>query len=311
MAILNKRRIVAIPLKGVALTYLIYEDLPFREMYDVDILVQQDDLNKAFDLLIKDGFHIPGVDPSKNRWHERFWAETNRSWESITIGRVPLVYKNLDLDLHYKPKYLIEQKYVEMDVAGMWQRARLSPWIGPNVYMLAPNDQLLYLLLHTVDFFSPHLIQVLDTAFVIEKYRLSGEDAFNQMSLNLPTDSKTRLSAFLKAIQELLDIKTDKLVFSPETSEIFERFFSRTAIDRPAIQGEDKLIKETIIGRQVFRNIRPWWKRAIFIAGYFLPNPYYYNNKFISTYFVHWWGLISKIYRLILGRRRNIRIDDG
>lgn len=167
-AILAMTSIPVIPLKGVALTHLIYHEIPFREMHDIDILVKQSDLKKSFRLLAEAGFCRLDTSPSKNRWHEKIYAETDSLWDDRILGRVAVIRDELELDVHFNPTYRIEQKNMDLNVAGIWQRALPCPALGSNVFALDPKDLLRHLLLHTVDFYNPRLIQVLDTACVIK-----------------------------------------------------------------------------------------------------------------------------------------------
>ena len=293
--ILNRKSIPVIPLKGVALTHLIYGDVPLRRMGDVDILLRQSDLSESFSLLAQAGFCRLGTDQSKNRWHEKIYAETASLWEDPVLGRLPLVRGEIEVDVHYNPMYRIEQKYVEMDIAGVWQRALPFPQLGPNVFMLDPKDLILHLLLHTLEFNDPRLIQALDTACVIEKYDIARSDISDQ--INVARHSR-RVDAFVNAIHELMNADTGIADFSPETAEVFESFFSRKSISDETQEG---LIEseDSVLGVEMFRKIRSPWKRLVFIAGYLLPNPDYYRHKGSKVpYFMHWWELITKVWKL-------------
>ena len=299
-AILSAKSIPVIPLKGVALTDLIYPDAPFREMNDIDILLKQSELNEAFRLLAAAGFCRLDTYQSKNRWHERIYAETDSLWDGRILGRIALIRDELELDVHFNPTYRIEQKRIDINVAGIWQRALPRPELGSNIFTLDPKDLLRHLILHTVEFYNPRLIQVLDTACVIKNYNISRSHILEEINIapNCPTSA---LTAFVNAIQELMNISPGRVSFSPETIELFERFFSRTSM--PAETEKDLETEESIFGIEMFKNIKPKRKRLIFMAGYLLPNPDYYRQKGSTfPYLIHWWELILKVWRL--GRSR-------
>jgi hypothetical protein len=290
--ILNTKGIRVIPLKGVALSHLVYDDVPFRVMSDIDILVQQNDLPESFRLLGKAGF-CDREAPSKNRWHQKIYAEAAPLYQN-NIGRLPLTRKDLELDVHFDPSYRIQQKHIEMDVTGMWQRALHFPNLGSNVYMLHPRDQVVHLLLHTAEFHCPRLIQALDIARVMEKYSVHAADIADEMKL-IPPFAQSTLGTFVNAIQELIDIESNEARFSQETTEVFERWFSRDSIPEESVDYPPK----DFIGLEMLKKIRSRWKRLIFVAGYFLPNPDYYRRKqYRFSYLAHWSGLISKAWRL-------------
>ena len=299
-AILSTNSIPVIPLKGLALTDLIYHDVPFREMNDIDILVKQSDVKESFRLLAEAGFCLLETYQSKNRWHQRIYAETDSLWDGRILGRLAVVRDELLLDVHFNPTYRVEEKNIDLNVAGIWQRALPCPELGSNVFTLDPKDLLRHLLIHTVDFFKPHLIQVLDTACVIRKYNFSGSDISDQISV-APHSPTSALTALVNAIQELMNIKQGRVDFSRETTEVFERFFSRPLIPDETEQALET--EDSIFGIEMFRNIKSRRKRLIFIAGYLLPNPDYYRQKGAKfPYLIHWWELISKVWRL--GRSR-------
>jgi hypothetical protein len=299
--ILSARFIPVIPLKGIALTQLIYEHVPFRRMRDIDILVQQSDLDQSFRLLAQAGFRRLDTYQSKNRWHEKIYAETDSLWANPILGRIALFLKGLELDVHFNPRYRIEQKYIEMDVARIWERALPFPKLGRNVFILDSKDLLLHLLLHTVEFHSPRLIQALDTACVIEKYKIPRSDISDQINVAAHS-SKLVLDGFVNAIQELLNIEPGNAGFSPESTDVFERFFLRKSIPDLTLEGLIKTEKP-IVGLEMFKKIRSPRKRLIFMAGYLLPNPDYYPQKRSKVpYFMHWWELICKVWRLARSR---------
>lgn len=294
--ILNEHAVAVIPLKGSLLTHLIYANLPFRQMSDIDIMVEQTELKKAFTLLTAAGFRRLNSQ-SSNRWQEKICAETDPLWGTEVLGRVSLARGGLELDLHFNPRYRIGQKYIGMDVSGLWERATSLPQLGANIYAPDPKDLILHLLLHTIEFYSPRLIQVLDTASVIDKYRLFREGGSEQMNLPSSFSSMPSISAFINAINELFSIKHRASELSPETTEIFERFFSRTAV--PDETDEGFRADNSITGISMFKRIKSPWKRVVFISGYFVPAPHYYPHKSLAlSYLTHWRRLISKALRL-------------
>jgi hypothetical protein len=297
-AILQKEAIDVIPLKGVALSNLLYRNIPFREMDDIDILVKQSDFKVAFNLLIDAGFQRSDRYLSANRWHRSIYAETAPSAERVNIGRVPLDREDLSLDLHFNPRYVIAGDYLDIDWPAAWRRAEPFPKLGPNVYMLGPKDQLTHLLLHTVDLYRPFLIQVLDVALAIKKYHLRSEQVWDDAAVCLTPARRSKVDVFTGAIHELIDTEADELDLSASAREVFELFFSRksgSAKDRERRQGREAVVS----GLDIFQNIASPWKRAIFIAGYFLPDPSYYQsqNRWLS-YFTHWRRLLSKAWKL-------------
>lgn len=56
LELLNKSQITAIPFKGIVLAFVAYNDLSLRQISDLDILVRDEDFERARDLLLEQGF---------------------------------------------------------------------------------------------------------------------------------------------------------------------------------------------------------------------------------------------------------------
>lgn len=298
--ILKSRDVPLLPLKGVALSKLVYEHSPYREMFDIDILIRRVDLREAFYSLVEAGFRRRDVSLSKNRWHKNIFAETSPPYGDVPLGRIPLVREDLQLDLHFNPRYRVAGEYLEIDVDGMWERSGPHPQFGSNVHMAAPKDIMFYLLFHTVEFYSPRLIQVLDTALLIDRYGSETDWYSNLCNLNISIVSRENLILFVSVVQEWISRGSECSVFSAEAGSIFERFFSR--IRNPNIMPQDKVeARHQISGFQVLKAIRHPGRKALFVTGYLFPDPDYYSGKGrVKSFLAHWFALISKLLRLCL-----------
>ena len=296
--IFQANSVSVIPLKGIALTHLFYTRYPFREMGDIDILVKKSDFKKVFELMCDAGFRHPDSYLKPNRWHGKLYAEARALDEVTAIGRTPLFKDEIYLDLHITPRYRSANTYLEMDWSGIWQRSVPFPELGSNVFVLAPNDQILHLLLHTIEFHCPSLMQVMDIALALERNDFFQEGAWNRVLPGLPCSLSSRVNEFVQGVCELLNTKTNTLELSLKSSEVFEQFFS-PAPNPESLPEEFDNPQESIKGVEIFKKIESWQKRLLFIAGYFLPDPDYYDDKRTPRlYLVHWWRLLSKAKRL-------------
>jgi hypothetical protein len=113
LTILQGANIPVVVLKGAHLAELVYKNIALRSMGDIDLLVKKDDLRRSQQGLIKAGY------------------------ASFKTGLI--------LDLHWN----IENPLFDMniDVAGLWDRAQPATVAGVDTLILAPEDLLLHLCL--------------------------------------------------------------------------------------------------------------------------------------------------------------------
>ncbi len=143
-------------LKGAHLAQAVYGDIALRPMADVDILVRKEDLWRAEQRLLGMGYA-----PS----------EENGKYERTDLHFAYSLPEEGWVELHWdivKPHWPFR-----MDVGDVWQRAHTAAVAGVDVWVLSPEDLLLYLCLHTgfhhtFDYFG--LKPICDIAEVIRRY---------------------------------------------------------------------------------------------------------------------------------------------
>jgi len=69
LSVMHQQRVRLLVLKGAALAQLAYADPRLRPMRDVDLLVHQDDLRRAHDILVRKGFTAGGTTPGPHHHH--------------------------------------------------------------------------------------------------------------------------------------------------------------------------------------------------------------------------------------------------
>jgi hypothetical protein len=132
---LNAENIPLILLKGIVLANTVYENIGLREMNDIDVLTQPDDLQRIADILtgmgykplqpfrtdvtIQTAYHLPGFIKKGHAKIEVHWTIT-----------------------HPNTNYSIEPH-------GLWKRAVPVQISGCQTLMLSPEDLFLHLCLHT------------------------------------------------------------------------------------------------------------------------------------------------------------------
>lgn len=129
-------QILVIALKGAVLAENVYPMLGLRPMSDVDLLVHEEDLPKAEELLESLGFHPSEQEKSKE------WYRTHHH------HIVPYVSKDgaLIIELHHRLISLSAP--IEISNQDLWERSRTANISGVACRTLAPEDLLIHLSLH-------------------------------------------------------------------------------------------------------------------------------------------------------------------
>lgn len=152
--------IPVIALKGAVLAELVYPQKALRPMADVDLLVHEEDLNKAEQLLVSLGFRANEDD------HSREW------YRNCHHHIVPYVSRDnsLVIELHYE---LIDLKApVKILAQDLWERSRQVDIAGVPCRILSPEDFLIHLSLHAaVDGYLGKIKVLYDLAETIKFYQ--------------------------------------------------------------------------------------------------------------------------------------------
>jgi len=136
--------IPAVPLKGPCLAERLYGGTALRASRDLDLLVSQSNLARAEAVLTAIGF-VPG---SPDDYH-RPWRR-----ETTTVELHHDVENPLAFNFH---------------VESALNRARPATFCGESTWLLAPEDELLFLCLHAVRHRFERLSLILDLQFAFEK----------------------------------------------------------------------------------------------------------------------------------------------
>ncbi|MCB2211672.1 nucleotidyltransferase family protein [bacterium] len=120
-----------IVLKGLYFAHSLYPDPATRPMTDLDLLVRESDVTPALEIFQSLGFQRQGGGGSI--------AESKEIWLYEPQRRI-----KVDLHVGLLPYYAD----FDWDVAGVWDRAARVEVDGLSLRVLAPEDQLIHLVLH-------------------------------------------------------------------------------------------------------------------------------------------------------------------
>jgi hypothetical protein len=136
---LDTTSIPLIVLKGAALAETVYPHRALRPMSDVDLLIHKADLPRVEDILMKLGNMLQAHTQSKAWYQEHHYHVVFINPERSAITPPIEVHWHID-----RPSNAFR-----IDIDGLWERAIPVPIAGVETLMLAPEDLLLHLCLHT------------------------------------------------------------------------------------------------------------------------------------------------------------------
>ncbi len=134
---LRMKNIPAIVLKGAHLAGCVYESVALRSMVDIDLLVREDDLFRMEEILLSSGYG-PTERPSIE-------SQLEKSCHLLPFtkpGAVPVT-----IEVHRA--ITGGDARFNVDMEGLWARARPAVISGAEALVFAPEDLLLYLCLHS------------------------------------------------------------------------------------------------------------------------------------------------------------------
>ncbi len=289
-SMLNVHSISVIPLKGIALSYLVYDKLPCRQMVDLDILVQKEDVERVLKILVENEFD-PNKGRTRNRWHDEMNKDRVISHalalQANSLGRFAMSNGRYQVDVHYDPIYA----KVKMDLERVWKRSTAYPSISPNVRMLDPVDQFFHVLIHTAH--SPSIRGLLDLLMMMSKYRLDpSQIAADKDASNIHWKKSENL---LRSVLQLLDV-ADADHLPDHLLNNLDIFFEMTQTNDMSSTPD--------LGR--LRRIRSVKDFFLYFLGYIVPNPYFYNRRKgrWAMYKQHWKSLYFRFCALFLKKAK-------
>lgn len=150
--------ITAVPYKGPVLAAGIYGSLALREFIDIDILVREQDLTRARELLTSLGYR---QEMSLNQDQEAAFLRSQR--EYVFSGNGGAV-----VEIHWA---VTPRNYsFPLDTEDLWERLQEVSLGGATIPTLSPEDLLLILCVHGSKHLWHRLAWVCDVAELVQKY---------------------------------------------------------------------------------------------------------------------------------------------
>ncbi|QIP13926.1 nucleotidyltransferase family protein [Spirosoma aureum] len=174
LKILNVNRIKAVALKGPLLGHLYYDDYTQRECKDLDILVHETDVQKAYEILLDLGYNLSNRlwnSPKQKAIYDKTYYHYNL-YSSKT---------NVQIELHWRLNASGSDSIIKSK--SSWDTLPVIQACGQTIPILPRNDMFIYLCIHGGMHQWKRLFWLVDIVRIIER-----EDAdflakiFNQLS---------------------------------------------------------------------------------------------------------------------------------
>jgi len=150
--------ITCVPLKGISFIYDIYQNEDARPMVDIDILIREENIDKATDILRTHGYEQELLGCKKEYWKNHYHITFSKNREEYSLF----------VEMHWALDYKRNNSHI---VSEVWQRIRCIPLNGKSVTVLSPEDNFLSLALHNRRFGKVLILKnVLDINLLLQKY---------------------------------------------------------------------------------------------------------------------------------------------
>jgi len=125
-------------LKGLYMARTVFQDMAWRPMADIDLLVRKEDMSRADALLTKHGFACEAESAPRRFYH---FVHFHLSFVHQPRSKVPIV-----VELHWA----LQDRYrvLHIDTEGVWQRSEEWSFDDRPVRIMNHEDLLIYLCYH-------------------------------------------------------------------------------------------------------------------------------------------------------------------
>jgi len=153
VALLNSEGIDVVPLKGPVVAEVVYGDMALRATSDMDVLVKEEDLDRARDLVIKDGYKERGADKDYNLKYARKYQHHLE------------FTKNVYLELHWNiGRFRIYRFHPQV----LWEDVAVYNVQGQPIKFLSPTANLIQRFYRVLE--DPFLKGLVDISELLKRF---------------------------------------------------------------------------------------------------------------------------------------------
>jgi len=310
LKVLGKAGIRVILLKGAHLAYFIYQDIGLRAMGDIDILIRKEDLARVEGILLEMGY--------------KYYTFTNSvQWYKNNHFHLPFTSPQgiKHLEVHWD--FVMRDSIFDIDMDGIWERAKEVKIYGTDVMILSHEDAILHLCFHMAhdDMLRGGIRPLFDIAMLLKRHtgdikwsyliqitRAWGIERYLYLILHLISDL-IGMSIPYDPLQRLIDDGFDRGMLHQAQRRIFLRettdpvITNITHMERlhPDVRSSEKIRN---IFHQIFippdemriRYRLPSSSKRIYLYYLIRPFSLLYKKSFLFKLLIN--GLFKKQYNL-------------
>lgn len=248
--------ISAIPFKGPTLAAFAYDNLALREFGDLDILFHRQDVLRAKDLLISQGYRLTLTDAQE--------AEYLRSQYAVSFICED---KRVVVDVHWG--ITAKHFHFPLDFDSLWQRLQPLSLAGTPVPSLPPEELLLLLCVHGTRDMWERLQCICDVAELIRAHQeIKWERAIEQADM---LESKRMLFLGLLLASDLLGTTLPENVRQTIQTDPVAKILA-AQMSRNLFRESDPLLRIIELFFFHFRVTDGWRNRVLFCLYRAAPN---------------------------------------
>jgi hypothetical protein len=224
--LLEEHEVPAIPYKGPLLAASIYGDVSLRQFGDLDILIQQQDVLRAKDLLISQGYQ-PQI--QLNAMQETTYLQSHREHKFVRTGG----WMKVELHWRVAAHWQIPSSF-PLDFDCLWERHEGMPFAGTTVRNLSPEDSLLILCVHGSNHLWGRLEWICDVAQLTRVHQEMDWRQVMEQASRLGSERMLFLGLFL----------ANDLLRAALPEEILQRLQADPVVKSLAVQVQEWLFRE-------------------------------------------------------------------
>lgn len=255
LRILRSHGIRVVPLKGPVLAATLFNEIPWRESCDLDLLISRADVGQAKDALIAAGYQ-PDSELCSGEENAAF------HWRSQVV-----LYRNDGspaIDLHWEllPSLYPCARYFD----SVWERVQESTFHGEKILTLSAEDQLFFLCAHA----ARHSWHSLRMAVDIARLVYARRDLDWDSAIHTGRDSDGKVLALgLWIINHLLKVELPEIALQYANATIDDEGFASDLLDRMLTLTPDQYETSSELPLQM-RLAVGWWPKLRCAIGFVL-----------------------------------------
>ncbi len=301
----EEKGIPVVALKGIVLAEFIYKNVALRPMADVDLLVQKRNLSEITKTLFELGFEIL---PQEKRATIKYMNESHFVKHQENIKHLPSLIINIHWDLTAPARF---KGATKINTQQMISKARPGKVAWSNILVMAPEDQILWVIYHAT--FQHPFIGLLQLCDVAELIKLK-ENELDWQSL-VKTSRNGRIATatyyFLSSSKRLLGAPIPGWVLKALAPNLLKRHLLNILLVKsgfltkcPTHSVPSRYLLQTLMLDKIINTLSLLWK-AVFPPLEWLT-VYYDRPRAKKLYLSH---LINLSTILLAGTRDFLRVS--